>query len=455
MRNLSKALNLTGAASAAALGACAHYTPQPPAPERFAAAYDARTLTPPASGVWTDEALLAAAIANSGAIKQAAAAYRTARATATASRTPPPISLLLVAEYSRDSGGTTPWLYSGLFDIPLDVGARRDTRVDTADLLALQALYDYAEAIWMVRSALVHAHIDRLAADRSVVLAQDAVRLRRDRADKLETRIRSGEDARPAGLTAQTDLAAAERKLQDARNLRAQADAALAKTLGVAIPAVQVMVLQPLDDIVPSPAPPALAAGRQEASLRRRDVLRAVADYDVAEQALRLEVAKQVPDVHIGPGYTFERGEHKIPFDLTLVLPPRDLNRANIRAAEAKRAEAAAKLDAIQAAILAAVDQSASALAGAKAGLDRAERQDLPLARRADAAAARSLAAGELDRVDQDAAAAAVRDAELAQVDAWRAAWSAAADLQDALRLPSPGEAAVLEAAVKTAGDLR
>jgi CRISPR system Cascade subunit CasA len=241
--------------------------------------------------------------------------------------------------------------------------------------------------------------------------------------------------------------------VQDLINLRVQADAALAKALGVSVTAVQPIALEPLPNAVDAPSVSDLTIWRQEAALRRRDVLRAVADYDAAEQGLRLEVAKQYPDVHLGPGYTFERGEHKIPFDLTLVLPPRDLNRANIQSAEAKRALAGARLDAVQEAVLAGVDQTATALIGAKAGLDRTLNQDLPLAHRAEAAARKALAAGELDRIDQEAAQAAAVDAELAGLDAWRSAWLAAADLQDTLRRPSPAEGAVIEAAVKRAGE--
>jgi cobalt-zinc-cadmium efflux system outer membrane protein len=166
-------------------------------------------------------------------------------------------------------------------------------------------------------------------------------------------------------------------------------------------------------------------------------------------------VAKQYPDVQLGPGYTFERGQHKIPFDLTLVLPPRDLNRANIQSAEAKRALAGAKLDSAQAAVLAAVDQASTALVGAKASLDRATNQELPLAHRADAAARKALAAGDLDRLDQEAIQAAAVDTEIAALEAWKQAWIAVADLEDALRQPSAVEAAALDAAVRRAGDPR
>jgi outer membrane protein TolC len=447
-----RALGLT-AASCVLLGACVHYEARPVAPERFAAGYDGQRLDPTPGGVWTDADLLSAAIVRSPPIRQAQANYRSARAVAKAARTAPNISLTLVGEYSRDSGGTNDWLYSGLFDIPLDVGARHSTRLETADLATLQALYDYAEAVWTVRGALVRAHIERLAAERQITLAQDAVRIRADRAQALETRIRAGEDARPAGVTAQTDLALAQRRLQDARVLKTTADGQLAKALGVTVTIAQGLVLETLGDTVQAPSGADLATWRQDASSKRRDVLRAVADYDAAEQALKLEIAKQYPDVHVGPGYTFDHGAHKIPFNLILVLPPTDLNKANIQAAEARRADASAKLDAVQAAILAGVDQASNTLAGARAGLDRAVNQELPLAQRAEAAARRALAAGELDRTDAEAAQAAAIDAQLAATDGWRAARLAVADLEDALRRPSPNESVVLEAAVKQAGD--
>jgi CRISPR system Cascade subunit CasA len=438
--------------AASALAACAHYDARPVAPDRFAATYDSVRLEPHA-GPWSDADLLTAALTHSPAIHQAEAAYRTARAAARAARTPPNISLTLVGEYSRDSGGTSDWLASGLLDIPLDVGGRRSARLQGADLATVQALYDYAEAVWAVRSALVHAHIERLAADRQLALAREAVRIRADRAHQLENRIQSGEDARPAGLTAQGDLAAAERRLQEAGVRKAAAEGALAKALGVPVAAVQDIALEPLPDTVTAPHSMQLTAWRQDAAAHRRDVLRAVADYDAAEQALRLEVAKQYPDIHVGPGYTFDHGAHKIPFNLVLVLPPQDLNKANIQAAEARRLDASARLDAAQAAVLSGVDQAAAALNGAQGGLIRADQQELPLIRRAAVAARRGLDAGELDRTDQEAAEAAVIDAQLSRLDSWRLAWTAAADLEDALRRPSPGEAAVLDAAVKRAGD--
>lgn len=426
---------------------CAHYMPEPVELSRFPAALQARRLDDkPAGATWTEAELVSAALTRAPSVIQAQATYRSARAAARAARVPPPMTLNLTAEYSKDAGGTSPWLLGTTSDIPLDFGVRRSARLGAADLTALQALYDYGEAVWSTRMAVRKALIDRAFADREVVLATQLAELRRDRSARLGLRMRSGEEARPVVLVAQTDLATAERRILESQARRRQADVALAKALGVEAPAVEGLRIEPPAQA--TPAPPALTNWRSEAVLTRRDVLGAVADYDQAETALRLEIAKQYPDVHLDPGYTWERGVTKWPFTVSLVLPPYDLNRAAIKTAEARRAEAGRKLETVQASVLAGVDQAGEALASSLTVAARAQDQDLPLARHTLEASQKSLSAGDIDRVDLDAAAAAALDAELSALDAAKLAVSAQADLEDALRRPfDPSETAALKAA--------
>ncbi|HEY0435915.1 MAG TPA: TolC family protein, partial [Phenylobacterium sp.] len=186
-------------------------------------------------------------------------------------------------------------------------------------------------------------------------------------------------------------------------------------------------------------------AWRRDAALSRRDVLRAVADYDLAENALRLAVAQQYPAVSLGPAYNYDHGIHKFPFSLSLALPPWDLNRGAIAQAEAARAAAGRSLELAQANALAAVDAASAALAVARDELARTRTRDLPLAERTQAAAERSTRAGEGDRTDELAAQASRVEAELSVNDAEHALAGAVADLEDALRRPfDPAEAAVI-----------
>lgn len=430
------------------LAGCATYQAAPVSTADFPAKLAARSL--PARGApYSDAELLALALTSSPEVANARAKYDAAVAAGRVARQAPSPTLTLTAEYSKDAGGSSPWLYGLGADFPLDLGARRGARLTSADLTALQALYDYGETIWGVRNAVVRAAAELRAAGQGAPLADQALALRRERFDRLARRVVAGEDARSVELLAQSDMLIAQRRVADVQARRIAARASLASALGLPASAIDAMVLTPAADVAVDLA--ALAQWRGEAALSRRDVLRAVADYDLAEAALRLEIAKQYPALSVGPGYTWERGVTKLPFNLGLTLPPYDLNRANIARAEAARAQAGAALEAVQAAALSAVDQSAAALTAARAVQDQIRTRDLPLADRTAASMRAGVAAGEFDRTDQLAADTMALEAKIAAADALRAADLAIIDVEDALRRPlDPTQADLLKA--KTAG---
>jgi len=436
-------------AVALGLSGCVAYAPAPPRPEAFQPTFEARRLDEkPAGATWSGAELLAAALSRNPQIVEARAKYETAAAAARTARVGPPLGLTLTAEYANQAPR---WGHSGSVDIPLDVGARRSSRLGAADLQALQAWYDVAEAVWSVRTALAKAVVARRAAEVEVGLATEAATLRQVRLERLDRRVAAGEDDRSLALLAQGDLAAAERRLSDARGRYAQAVADLGKALGIASPSLGAVVL------APPPASPSLAGledWRRDALLQRNDVLRALVDYDLAETALRLEVAKQYPEIRLSPGYNYDHGVTKLPFSLSLVLPPADLNRHAIDQAEAARAAAGKSVETLQANALASVDAAIAALTTAEKAVQVGLVRELPAARRSVEAARRGVAAGSADRVDELGARAAALDADLTLLDNQRSAQTAAIDLEDALRRPfDPAEAAVLAAALIRPGD--
>lgn len=431
------------------LAGCTAYVPAPVHLEAYPAAVESRRLgEKPAGATWAGADLLTAALARNPAVAEAAAKYRSALAAAKASRIAPALTLTLTAEYARDEPKR--WLYGVGSDIPLDIGGRRRERLSAGDLAAVQALYDYGEVVWTVRTALTRARSDRLSADVELALAGRLEAVRQARVDRLDRRVAAGEDDRAAALVARADLAVAHRRVAEARARRVQADAALAQALGVPIVAVTGLSLAAVE---PPPRAIDITQAGRDAALTRRDVLKAVIGYDLAESALRSEIAKQYPEIHVGPGYTYDHGVAKLPFNLGLVLPPLDLNRAAIAEAEARRVEAGRSLEAVQASVLGSVEQAGSALEAARIAEASTRERDLPIARRLAEAAARSTRSGETDRIDDLAAQATLIEAELAALDAHRVAISAGVDLEDALRVPfDPAETALLQTASRALG---
>jgi CRISPR system Cascade subunit CasA len=442
------------AALCAGLTSCAAYHPAPFVPNAIMAARAQRAL--PAAQNWSTATLLVQALEWAPAIRESEANYRSLAAAARAARVPLPAALQLTAEYSKDDNPDKPWLGSGALDLPLDFGGRRDARVDGADLAVVQARYDYGEAVWATRSAIRRALIDRLFVDKLAPLAARALALRQDRYDKLQTRVRAGEEARPISIAAQIELAAAERRIKDIDARLTQADVALANAIGVDTAAVTGIAIEPLDPAVPILPAADLARLRGEASAGRRDILRAIIDYDLAENAVRLEIAGQYPAIRIQPGYTYERGLVKLPFGVNLQLPPIDFNKAAIAAAEQKRAQAGAKLETLQSTVLGDVDKTAAALDAQIIAERLSATRDLPTARHLADRATANLRAGEGDRVDEDAAQAVAVESEIGLIEASRLAWLALVDLEDALRRPTdPRDAQVLDTAMKRLGDTK
>ena len=432
------------AAVGASLSACTTYRPAPLDPAFTAQAFQDRRASWPAGRIMSEAEALELALVNTPSVHQAKAAYASAVAASRTARVGSAWTLTLTAEYSRQADPQHPWLFGGAIDVPVDAGARRDARLDSADLAVLKARYDVAEAVWTVRTALRRALLDRTVARQEIALASAQVALREQRVAAMERRVAIGEDGRPVALAAQSDHALARQRLTTTQGAEAQATAALAAALGLPVEAVAGLEVT-VDPAMEFPTPAELRGARLDAATARADVLKAVIDYDLAEQAVRQAVAGQYPQVTLSPGYTWERGVAKLPFNLGLALPPPDLNRAAIREAEARRAEAGKALESAQAAVYAQTDAAVEALRAADDSLIQLRTRDLPLAQRSERLTQRAVQLGELDRMDLIAAQAGVLDARLAEIDAMRLRAAAIADLEAAIRRPAdPAELIVI-----------
>jgi cobalt-zinc-cadmium efflux system outer membrane protein len=111
---------------------------------------------------------------------------------------------------------------------------------------------------------------------------------------------------------------------------------------------------------------------RRQALLNRADVRGALAEYAASQSALQLEVANQWPDLHLGPGYAWNAGsagDSEWDLGLTLTLPVLNQNQGPIAEARAKRTQAAAHFQTVQATALGEIE---SALAAYDAALHQA-----------------------------------------------------------------------------------
>lgn len=437
----------------AMLSGCAAYHAQPLAPAALARQFEQRSLAseqlhayvsremgrdiapwPPTR--WTPETLTLAAFYYSPALDVARAQWETAKAgIEVADAVPNPVLQLPFQYNAPNPGPGSPFTLGAALDIPIETAHKRGYRVDQASHLSEAARLNIANEAWKVRSRVWAALVALYAAREQSGFLNKTAAAERQIAEMSTKRLAAGQFSQPdvdaavlADTKAQADLAAARSAEEDAR-------AQLAAAIGLPIAALDGVEVD-LETFGTAPAALPPAEPRRDAIFHRADLLASLADYAAAESALQLEVAKQYPDIHLGPGYTYDTGTHKIAFGMAgITLPIFDRNQGGIREAEAKRKEAAARTAALQDTLLGDLDH---ALAHYQASLQALRLSDAHLAHARKELEARhaAFAAGDADRLTYTQALADYQVSELSRLDALIAVQRSVGALEDALQQP-------------------
>ena len=433
-----------------ALGGCAaqRYKPAPLAPAESAARLESRTLFdeslrsfieeslgksfaswPPSS--WDLQTLSLAALYFSPALDTARARVAEAdAAVVTAGGRPNPT-------LDVSPGVPSPYLLSLDLLFPIETAGKRGHRIQAANSLAEAARFDLADSAWKVRGGVRTALLDYFLASRSVDLLRAEQDLRTTQVRLLQERLTSGEIPRIDLDTAQIALAQTQLAVVAARSRMAEARAALAAAIGVPASAMSTVTFN-WDDFDSPPNAASIPAGEieRDAVLNRMDVRRALAQYAAAEANLQLEIAKQYPDVEIGPGYSYEEKQNYFTTGLSITLPIFNRNQGPIAEAEAKRKEAAATVREAQAQVIA---QSGEALTAYTAALNELAESDQSLRTLQSTRlqmTERAAQVGEVDSLAVNGVQIEGNALSLARLDALSRAQAALGQLEDAVQRP-------------------
>lgn len=452
---LSSRSVLVLAASLGLLGGCAISSPapQPLSPETTAAALTARTLhdeglrrflvqnlghepSPWPLTTWDFETLSWAAFYSNPSLDVARAQWEVAHAgMKTAAERPNPTVSIVPGYNTTREPGLSPWFPAINFDFLLQNSAKRTRQQAMAGADAEAARLTIVSAAWQVRSDLRHALVDTNAAENRGHLLRSQVEMRQELLALLSARLAVGHLTALEISVARTALLKAEVAAAEAENQAAAARARVATALGLPV--------QALDGLTLKFAPPAaqltsaaLADARRQSLQSRADILAALAHYRSAQAALELEVAKQQPDFHLGPGYQWDQGANKWSLGLTFELPLFHRNNAGpVAEAVARRSEAAAQFIAVQAQAIAAIDAAAGAQAIAAAQYDRTLKLVAGVQQQTNFVQQR-FDRGAADRVELLTSRLDLADSDIAGFDSARALASAAGQLEDALQVP-------------------
>ena len=174
---------------------------------------------------------------------------------------------------------------------------------------------------------------------------------------------------------------------------------------------------------------------RLRALVNRTDILAALADYAAAQSALQLEIAKQYPDIHIGPGYQLDQTDNKWTLGVTLELPILNRNKGPIAEAEAHRTGSAAQFLALQARVTSQIDTAMAASHNATAQFQAADALLSDLHKRGETARA-NYELGEISKLEYLGMRLETASGALARLQALNEIQQAVGDLEEALQGP-------------------
>ena len=454
------------------LTGCATYTPAPLDPAQSARAFATRRLDAPELRVeiermvgqraatwppaaWDRAQLLAAAIAQNPEIAVTRASIEAALAHETGAAERPNPGIGLQSEYASREAHR--WLYGVGFDLQLRQPGMRALDIALAQQETRAVRDALMERTWTVRHALTDALSDAENARRRLDLlmrlsnAQDGV------IDLQQQRVAAGEDQPGDLVRARTARIETEQQQAQARSDAIAAHAAIASALGVPPAALDGVAIEWSDwGAPPALDEAALASAREAALLSRADLAAAIGEYAQSETKLKQAIARQYPSFDLKPGYYWDHGVAKWPFDVDFSLPIFNRNEGEIAEAKANREVAGKKLLAVQAAIYGEIETALRAERVARENLQAAER-------RAEAAhtqrehAELALKLGASDRMERTGADALAMRAELEVLQARAGLQTARDALENALHAPLSGPelALALPSPPADAGDNR
>lgn len=394
---------------------------------------------------WDRAQLLAVALALNPDLAVARAQLRTVGAhEITASLWPNP-DLLLESEYAIHD--THPWLYGVELDWLLPSSERRRLTIASARLDTERARFGLLDEAWAVRRSLVQALNETECAQRRNQLlerlghAQDALLAAERR------RIEAGEDPPAELVTAERARIEIEQRQLEERERAAAARGDLARALGMPPEALEGIEISWAEWGAPPPlAQGELGARREQALLSRADLLALIKDYARSETQLHLAVARQYPELVLEPGYYWDHGIAKFPFNVGFTLPL-DRNRGEIAEARAARDLAAERMLALQAHIYGDIAAAVRAESIAQDNVAAARRQ-LEAAQHQVGQVELGVRLGALDALERSGAELIALRAELELLDLESELQAARDALEDVLRTPLSGPELALAASL-------
>ena len=337
----------------------------------------------------------------------------------------------------RPSNENTPWSLGFELDIPVFGGSRGAVLVEREQIAAESAELHVGYTAWQVRVRVRDALLGLYSARRNLDFFEKEA-LENDALLKLlQRRLQEGMASTGEVTTARLRATQARGEVEAQKLAAERLLGVLSGALGVPLEITRALALS-FTDFDTFPTSPDAASVRAQALLNRTDLRQQLLSYAATESAIKLEVARQYPEVRLSPGYFWDQSDSVWSLALGFLFPGALGNAPAIKHAMAKREVAAKEFERLQARVLAESESGAAVYRQSLEGLAAVESQTALVQKRLAETQA-LFAGGVADRV-------ALVQGKLETLIAARGAWvarqaalTALGELENATQVPLGG----------------
>lgn len=269
-----------------------------------------------------------------------------------------------LAHSNQANGDIRPWAYGLQVDIPIETANKRAIKVEEARHLADAARLDVAETAWQLRQEIATDLLQLHENSTTITQLSNELQLHQQITSMLQKRVDTGLISNTELHTNQLAQQALQFELNKQTTKTDEIRAKLATDCGLPLDQFNQLQLTPFNlDVALTQQIAAVnhltANQLQESTLLNRiDIRRSLAKYAAAESKIKLEIAKQTPDISISPGLAFEFGDSIWSLGINALLNLANKNQTMIAEAKQLREIEAAQFEALQARLIGNINQA-------------------------------------------------------------------------------------------------
>ncbi|HSR02389.1 MAG TPA: TolC family protein, partial [Methylophilaceae bacterium] len=284
-----------------------------------------------------------------------------------------------IARTNQANEDIRPWSYGLTIDIPIQTNNKRSYKIKKAEKNVDIAQLDLAETAWQLRSQIADDLIAYHQSQAEITLLEEELSVQNNIVNMLQKRF-------DIGMVSSTELSRARlnalKSLNQFKNKQAlsqQLEIRLASDAGLTVEQFSQINIKNLSLAETLAHQKAALQNefkyetlKEQALLNRIDLRRRMAQYNAAEIEIKLQAAKQIPDIRLSPGILFEFGDKIWSLGFSSLLNMLKQNPTLIEEAKQLRAIEGAAFEDLQADIIATVARTQSEYQAAEQNTEQA-----------------------------------------------------------------------------------